>query len=271
MHITLSLSTQQLLAILYPGVAIQNNSMAIADIIGLITELSAFSEQARKNQDKARNRIVMYLLEDVALYCSHILSSEKTLSESQQLSIASEQHKSKSNRLGLWLSMAALIILGCESFDGIASVLGLFALNPWLVLLIACGVCVGSILLNKQLQMMGSQSHDFENQFVLINQIITSLETGLNENTPLDCNGLLELLEFLRGAKQYAFAEMNRQQYSRKYSIRKAAQYTITGFLSGIIFCGGFFTGQAVALFIAGLFTVTVATAWPVLISAILP
>lgn len=262
MNISISSKTRNLLHSLAPDVSTANNQITLLEIIETLQSFGSSSKRAMLPSmvHKQHMQFLINILEDIRKNCTHMISAANA-------DLGPTSHSS--SRWGYWLSFAALLIIGCESFDGIASILGLFALNPWITLIVACGVCIGATLLNKLLNMIASQEHYLEQQSALIHDIAVYLEDLLNTNDNPNLTDFKELLKFLNDAQQIVNQELLQLKLSKKHIARKAAQYAITGFLSTIIFCGGFFTGQAVAFFIAGLFVATAATAWPVLIPAV--
>lgn len=257
MLMTLSPQTKTLLHSLFPNLSSDMDQVNLSDIIQYLGNLPTAMD---KSKNKHKTQLLTCLLQDIKLHCTNALLPKN----SQAI-----KPNNESSKVGFLISMAVLIIIGCEGFDGIASILGLFALNPWITFAVACGVAVCSILLNRLMKILGEQKHYLEQQYSLIYDNALILEEALNSSQNQNPNEISEVIQFLRTANQLVLRDMERLNASKMHGARKAAQYGIMGFLCGIVFCGGFFTGQAVAFFLASLAVTTAVTAWPVLIPAL--
>ncbi|KTD66617.1 coiled-coil protein [Legionella santicrucis] len=206
----------------------------------------------------------------------------KDLNDSLNNSLTKKE-KSKKNstlskaKLGL-LALAGTIYFGCEGFDGVTAIMGMFSFVPTLAFFVAGTLfSILSIIVFYSFDLveisknLGIKSSDAPKLLdVLLDEFkqIKLIRARLSKSTH---KTLQELEQDLAIAKMLLkrHEDLNEARSQLKLALENPylkAGKMITAGLAGIIFfSGGFFAGQAVALTIAGAFIPMVAaTAWPI-------
>lgn len=182
-----------------------------------------------------------------------------------------------------FLTIAGTIVAICEGFDGIVSIIGLFPAVPQLFIFIAgivfaalsvivfCGFDL--VAISKNLGVDIDKSHQlidvFLEQVEQINKLreviaICSLREGLEEQKIL-----LQMSNML--TTRYSALDAARETYESDLNAPYlTTAKLITSAVAGVLFFGaGFFSGQSLALAVAGLFSSSVsAICWPIIIAS---
>lgn len=205
-----------------------------------------------------------------ALIAAHLKDMEKALQ------VSKVQEKKKSNWVSrlkfILLMIAGTIFFGCEGFDGVTALFGIFNLPTVGIYVAGMAFSILSILVFYAFDLM-EISHNlgvnFKSTPKLVDLYTKELESikllriKLNlefsdKGTAEELEEYLQLMKALRARRD----EILRDVEVLKKSLNNPALITIkklTAFLTGLIFfSGGFFAGKTVALAIAGLFVATV-------------
>ncbi|KTD70881.1 coiled-coil protein [Legionella tucsonensis] len=181
------------------------------------------------------------------------------------------------------LALAGTVYFGCEGFDGITAILGVFSSIPTIALFVAgtlfsvlSMVVFYSFDLVEISKNLGIKSTDTKKLLdVLLDEVkqIQAIRMRLAKTSKKTKEELEEDLQI---------ATMLLQRYKDLEQIRndltsasnnpylQAAKYITAGVAGILFFSGGFFAGQTVALAIAGLFVTSMAaTAWPIIVAGI--
>ncbi|WP_115711412.1 hypothetical protein [Legionella sainthelensi] len=207
----------------------------------------------------------------------------KDLKDSLNNSLTKKEKPKKNStlskaKLGL-LALAGTIYFGCEGFDGVTAIMGMFSFVPTLVFFVAGTLfSILSVIVFYSFDLveisknLGVKSSDAPKLLdVLLDEFkqIKLIRARLSKS---DSKTLQELEQDLAIAKMLLkrHEDLNEARSQLKLALENPylkAGKMITAGLAGIIFfSGGFFAGQAVALTIAGAFLpVVAATAWPII------
>jgi hypothetical protein len=181
------------------------------------------------------------------------------------------------------LALAGTVYFGCEGFDGVTAIMGIFSSIPTIALFAVGTVfSVLSIIVFYSFDLveisknLGVKSSDAPklvdvllDQFKQIKTMRAQLSKAANKNQ----EGLendLAIAKMLLIMHQ----ELNESRMKIKMALEnpylKIGKMITAGVAGIIFFSAGFFAGQTVALAIAGLFVTSIAvTAWPVLVASI--
>ena len=225
-------------------------------------------------------------LADAMLRTSLLKDIEKTLKEQLQEAQYEEVKKSNKNKLKLWLlAIGGALFFACEGFDGMTSIFGLATVSGFISLGVALIFSVFSVMvffgfglkqISEHLEVKFKDAPEYVNEYVIeldeIEQILDTIDNLFKESTPLE----KQLDEYTQLIIALKFRIADIQQIKLKLDVARnqtKVKLFKTGFslLTGIIFfSSGFFTGQAVALTIAGLFMTVSATFPPILAASAL-
>lgn len=206
----------------------------------------------------------------------------KDLNDALNSSVLKKEKPTKNStlskaKLGL-LALAGTIYFGCEGFDGVTAIMGMFSFVPTLTFFIAGTLfSILSIIVFYSFDLveisknLGIKSSDAPKLLdVLLDEFkqIKLIRAHLSKSAH---KTLQELEQDLVVAKMLLkrHEDLNEARSQLKLALENPylkAGKMITAGLAGIIFfSGGFFAGQAVALTIASVFVpVMAATAWPI-------
>jgi hypothetical protein len=181
------------------------------------------------------------------------------------------------------LAIAGTIFLGCEGFDGIASIFNITSLPTGAIFTVAFAFSILSIVMFYAIDLV-EISRNLGINFKSSSKII---DTYLQE---------IEMIKALRKELTASFSKHNREELAddlalvemltiRYLALKEARQALkkslgnpllnlcklITAIVVGVIFfSGGFFAGQTVAIAVAGLFLASVTpTFWPVIVASL--
>lgn len=181
------------------------------------------------------------------------------------------------------LTITGSVYSGCQGFDGIASIIGLFSLPNAIVF--ACGVVFAfiSMLVFYAVDLAGISSElgiknkktshlaDVYLQEVAAIKIIRKCldERYANHQTLAELKEDLQITQLLI----IRYKKLDEGRKALKESLKSpkltALKYAVSAFIGFVCFCSGFFTGQMIAMTIAGFFVTTVAPlAWPVVLAS---
>ena len=181
-----------------------------------------------------------------------------------------------------FLAMAGLLFAACEGFVGIVALLGLVA-APWAVLisagilfaLFSVIVFVGFDLrqISKNLGVGLFQSPVYLDLCIEELALLRDIKSHIRNTYALVDNN--ENNEALLAAIQSRFQEIKTQQAEYKQLkhgfLYSGSKFTLSLMIGLLFFSGGYFTGEAVALFFAGLVLASVVpTMWPVVVFSII-
>src|SRR3990167_1097479 len=238
----------------------------------------------RSNTDEQNKKLK---LEAARLRTLVLKDIEKKLKD--QLTQGAEEEEIKKhhrNNLKFWLlAIGGALFFGCEGFDGIASIFRLASVSGVLSFAVAllfsaiavfvfCGFELKQIAnhLGVKFRDASNLVNEYVNQVDEVEGLLDTVEDLLNADSYIANNQLPDYqmtLEMLKDQLTHIQQEkMKLDEGKNKKKVRgvKLAFSLIAG---GIFFSSGFFTGQAVALFIAGLFVTASATFPPILAAAV--
>ncbi|KTD18113.1 hypothetical protein [Legionella jordanis] len=204
----------------------------------------------------------------------------------------SAPHERKSKKKGGWLAKAKLGLLavagtvyfGCEGFDGISAIMGIFSSVPTFAIFLAGSVfAILSIVvfysfdlveISKNLGVKFSNSPKkldiLYSEFKKI-KALRSLLSHPASKTIEQVNEDLQLAKMLMARHKDLDKERLKLMEALNNPYLRFGKMLTAGIAGVIFFSGGFFSGQTVALAIAGLFMGSVSAAFPpVLIASIL-
>ncbi|ARB92347.1 hypothetical protein [Legionella longbeachae] len=212
----------------------------------------------------------------------------KDLKDSLNKSLTKKDDSKKNTTLSkaklALLALAGTIYFGCEGFDGVTAIMGMFSFVPTLAFFIAGTLfSILSIIVFYSFDLveisknLGVKSTDAPKLLdVLLDEFkqIKLIRAHLSKSTP---KTLQELEQDLEIAKMLLkrHEDLNEARSQLKSALEnpylKAGKMITAGIAGIIFFSGGFFAGQAVALTIASAFVpVVAATAWPIIAVGVL-
>ncbi|STY31038.1 coiled-coil protein [Legionella wadsworthii] len=184
----------------------------------------------------------------------------------------------------LLLALAGTIYFGCEGFDGVTAIMGVFSSIPTIAIFAAGTLfSILSIIVFYSFDLveisknLGVKSSDAPklidvllDEFTQIKAIRLKLSQQKKEKSKKELEDDLLLAQML--LQRHNDLQHDREQLKKALNnpyLR--AGRMITAAIAGIIFfSGGFFAGQTVALAIASLFVASIAaTAWPIIVASI--
>ena len=202
----------------------------------------------------------------------------------------SKEITNRKNRTLFWiLAGAGVLLFGAEGFDGISSIFGLFSISS------AISAIVGLVFsclavtvfwafdleqiaehLNVNVKSASSLVDYYLKQLYEMEQLFHAIDSSLNEEntarTPEDVSDCLasnrHLLYLLAERLKYLALEKITFDVARKESWLRVRKNSVAVLAGAIFFSGGFFTGQAVALSVAGIFMASVSVAFPPVLAA---
>ena len=198
-------------------------------------------------------------------------------------SVADEKETSWSSIIQIVLiSCAGTLVAACQGFDSAATMLSLFSLPAWVILVVGLAFALLSVAIFYSIdliqasQILGVKLTDAPKaldmyllQLNEIKAIRRKITTHLNptqlttdELAQLEC--IISMLQKRLAALMADCKQFDEALHS--YPV-KTAQFIFAGLIGLLFFGGGFFAGQTVALFILGLFMASVsATYLPVIL-----
>lgn len=216
------------------------------------------------------------LLKDIETKLNEALSVEKQRKEIEQI-------KRSKFKLGL-LAVAGALFFACEGFDGVSALLGLASASAAISLGVSLVFSFLSVIvfwgfgLRQIAEHLGVEFKDAPN---LVNQYVTQMDEieQLIETTKKlliddadifkeqleSYNSLLTMLRLRLIHIQKEKFELDEATKKTHLKVLKTGLSLVTGV---IFFSSGFFTGQAVALSIAGLFIATASATFPPILAA---
>ena len=179
------------------------------------------------------------------------------------------------------LAFAGILLAGCEGFDSITTMLGILSLPSLVILIVGLGFSILSIVVFYSYDLvqvsknLGVSLIDapklldvYLKQMDEIQALREKIETyklaelSTEELTQLE-RMIIMLQKRFKGLTE-ASLQFNNAVKSNKVQVAKTIISSMAGFL---FFGSGFFAGQSVAMFIAGLFIpVVLPTFWPVIL-----
>ncbi|KTD64746.1 coiled-coil domain-containing protein [Legionella spiritensis] len=227
-----------------------------------------------------------FLLE--SLYVSLMKDMNRALAKNGQKKEA-KKHKSGSwaNKIKLLgLAIAGIVYFGCEGFDGVTALLGIFNLPALTIFLVGIGFSLLSIVVFCAFDLV-EISHNLGVDFKSSRKIIdiyleeikslkairrTIRDNYSNSQSDAEITQYLELIEILQ--KKHEMLNEARQQLQKSLNKPwlKAGKIATAGIAGIIFFSGGFFAGQTVALAVGGLFAAGALTPtfWPIILASVL-
>ena len=199
------------------------------------------------------------------------------------------------NKFKYWLlALAGGVFFGCEGFDGITAILGLFSIPAIISLGVGILFSIFAVFVFKGFGLKQIADHlnvEFEeaaelidnyvlqfNEIERINQTIQTLLDKVShdlrqedqQDEDLKLNSYRSLIQMFYGRLEYLRQQKQELDIARNDWGVNAIKYSMGAVTGVIFFSGGFFTGQAVALSIAGLFMTTSVTFPPIIAVSVL-
>ena len=199
------------------------------------------------------------------------------------------------NKFKYWLlALAGGVFFGCEGFDGITAILGLFSIPAIISLGVGILFSIFAVFvfkgfglkqiadhLNVEFEEAAELIDNYVQQFVeierinqtinqLFDQMITDLSAEGQEFEDQKLKSYRSLIQMFYGRLEYLRQQKQELDIARSDWGVNAIKYSM-GAVTGIIFfSGGFFTGQAVAVSIASFFMTASVTFPPIIAVSVL-
>ena len=182
------------------------------------------------------------------------------------------------------LAIAGTIYFGCEGYDGITAIIGVFSSVPTIALFAAGSLfSILSIVvfysfdlveISKNLEVKSADTPKLLDVLIEEFKQIKALRLEISKTADKNSKQLAEHLaiaELLHKRHEDLNASRMKLMEALDNPYLKLAKTVTAGIAGVIFFSGGFFAGQTVALAIAGLFVSSVAaTFWPVVLASVL-
>ncbi|MBA3535186.1 MAG: hypothetical protein H0T84_01025 [Tatlockia sp.] len=184
----------------------------------------------------------------------------------------------------IFLTISGTIFFGCDGFYGITSIVSMFSIHK--IAIFAVGAVFGLISIiaflafdlteiAKNLGMKKKNAHKLVDIYLKEVESIKAIRRSLDSlycrrQTLKELDDDLLIMELLIG--RYNKLDSERKALTQLEADKKltALKYFISGLISIIYFSTAFFTGQVVALAIAGLFVAgTAPLAWPIVLASV--
>jgi hypothetical protein len=214
------------------------------------------------------------LLKDLAI------SLQDPLVEKKQKKAASKYR----DLMYIFLTIAGTIFFGCDGFYGITSIVSMFSIHK--IAIFAVGAVFGLISIiaflafdlteiAKNLGMKKKNAHKLVDIYLKEVESLKAIRRSLDSlyskrQTVKELDGDLLIMELL--IARYTKLDSEREALTQLEADKKltALKYFISGLIGIIYFSTAFFTGQVVALAIAGLFVAgTAPLAWPIVVASV--
>lgn len=217
-----------------------------------------------------------------ALIAAHLKDMETAL----QVSKIGEKKKSNWwSRLKFILLVAAgTVFFGCEGFDGVTALLGIFNLPTVGIFVAGTVFSVLSILvfyafdlveISHNLGVNLKSAPKMVDLYTKELESIKALRIKINsewrkKTTPQELEEYIKLIEALKARREEILQDVEKLEKSLDRPILKAAKLVTAAITGVIFFSGGFFAGQTVALAIATAIAGSVsATFWPIILVSV--
>lgn len=241
-------------------------------LVNFLKEESVVHDKKMKLMD---HRLITSLLNDI-----------KSAQEKEADEPKSEEKKlSRSTKAKYWgLAIAGATFFACEGFDGITAILGLLSASAGVSLGVALFFSIFSVMVFCGFGLQQIKEHldvkfkevpglieEYVNQVDELEQILELMKkilTKKNKLDPAEAQHYQAMLAMLQTRNAYIESEkvvIDKARNSRGLNVAKFTMSAVTGIL---FFSSGFFTGQAVALYVAGLIGSTVAATFPPILAA---
>ncbi|MFC7782412.1 DUF1206 domain-containing protein [Legionella taurinensis] len=217
-----------------------------------------------------------------ALIAAHLKDMEKAL---QVNKIAEKKKSNWLNKLKLILLAAAgTVFFGCEGFDGVTALLGIFNLPTVGIFVAGTVFSVLSILvfyafdlveISHNLGVNLKSAPKMVDLYTKELESIKALRIKINsewrkKKTPQELEEYIELIQALKARREEILKDAETLEKSLDRPALKAAKLVTAAITGVIFFSGGFFAGQTVALAIAGAIVGSVsATFWPIILVSV--
>ncbi|KTD65388.1 coiled-coil protein [Legionella santicrucis] len=240
----------------------------------LSTDPSKFFEKSKKSQ-KIKFILVSLqtaLLRDLGLS----MKGEYEKIEKKNNSDSSGMSKIKF----LFLTSAGILVTACQGFDGVVTMLSVFALSPSIMLGVGFAFILLSVIvffgvdLVKVSNALGVKLSEYKllDAYLLQLQNIKTIRKKINDYTLVtmskeDLQRLELILSMLQ--KRFMFLAVASKQFDEALNSKnmQMIKTAISGVSALFFFGGGFFAGQSVALFISSLVLDSVLpTFWPIIV-----
>ncbi|QRN02655.1 hypothetical protein GH742_01500 [Legionella sp. MW5194] len=234
-----------------------------------------FALTSQKMKDKER-----YYVE--ALIAAHLKDMEKAL---QVNKIAEKKKSNWFNKLKLiLLVVAGTVFFGCEGFDGITALLGIFNLPTVGIFVAGTVFSVLSILvfyafdlveISHNLGVNLKSAPKMVDLYIKELESIKALRIKINsewrkKQASEELEEYIQLIEALKAHREEILKDAETLKKSLERPVLKAAKLVTAAITGVIFFSGGFFAGQTVALAIAGAIGASVsATFWPIILVSV--
>lgn len=242
----------------------------------LLAYLEPKAGDRNKKLKSADAELHTMLLKDIETTLNEALRVENQRKEIEQI---------KQSKFKLWLlAVAGALFFACEGFDGISALLGMASASAAISLGVSLVFSFVAVLvfwgfgLRQIAEHLGVELKDapnLVNQYVTqmdeIEQLIETTKKLLVEDADIfkerldDYNQLLTMLRSRLTHIQEEKVKLDTASKKTHLKVLKTGLSLLTGV---IFFSSGFFTGQAVALSIAGLFIATASATFPPILAA---
>src|SRR3990167_5324058 len=248
------------------------------DLAVLITYLKLNTDEQNKQLKLEAAKLRTLILQDI---------EKKLQAQLTQGRHAAEMTEQDKNKLKFWLlAIVWAFFFGCEGFDGIATVVGLTSVSgivafgvallfSAIAVFVFCGFELKQIAnhLGVKFKDASNLVNEYVKQLAEIEGLLDTVEKIMTEDSQIANNQLGEyqvMLEMLNKRLNHIKQEKEKLDEVKNAKKVKAIKLGFSLVAGAIFFSSGFFTGQAVALFIAGLFVTASATFPPILAAAVL-
>ncbi|WP_051555220.1 hypothetical protein [Legionella fairfieldensis] len=235
------------------------------------------------NSNQKIDNKTRYILE--SLYTSLLVDLRNSLSIQIKDETTGKTTNGFSKLKFILLAIAGTIFCGCEGFDGITAMLGVFSLP--VIATFAAGILFSAlsimvfyafdlVAISNYLGVALKKTPEIVDIYLEQVKEIESLRITYDKRyTTHDCRQLKEDIALIRELiRRYNDLDKVRNTLTelKENKSLKVAKYATAAIAGVIFFSGGFFAGQTVALAIAGLFfaSAIVPTFWPVVLVSVL-
>lgn len=277
MTISLSTTTQDLISQLsakHPSlIALLQNQTTI----DRTTLLAWFDQTSNIKSDNE----AFFLI--TSLQASLLNDLNQSLNPRQQQQDTQKTGMSAKVKYGL-LALAGTVYFGCEGFDGISAIMGIFSSVPTIAIFAAGTLfSILSVIvfysfdlveISKNLGVTSSEAPQLLDvlieEFKQIKAIRARLAKNANDKTKEELEEDLKIAKMLSQRHLELTEARDSLTSALDNPYLKAGKYATAAIAGIIFFSGGFFAGQTVSLAIAALFVTTMtATAWPIVVASI--
>ncbi|CDZ75952.1 hypothetical protein BN59_00214 [Legionella massiliensis] len=207
----------------------------------------------------------------------------KLLPDTKKKEKQANKSSNKSGMIYTFLALAGTIYFGCEGFDGITAIISMFSVPKLAVFAVGTFFAAISIMafyafdlteISRNLGIKKKNVNQLVDVYLKEVSAINAIRRNL-DNEYIKRTSVAELEEDLLITEllieRYKKLDEGRASLDALMSSKKLTglKYLVAGVIGIIYFSGGFFTGQAVVVAIAGLFVASTASLfWPIFVAS---